>query len=300
MDEKILLLTDSACDLSPELEQRYGIRVLNIPILFEGKSYADRVEITPDEIYEILNTKEELPGTAHLNMVDFAEAYQKAVQEGYNRIIYFGLNSKGSSTFDASLMGKKLFFEYQPELEGKVEIYNIDSLSYSYGYGYPLMLAAERIEQGASAAEIVAFLQEFMRRRELYFAMYTLKFAKRSGRISAAAGFVGEMLGLRPVMTFEDGKNLTAEKVRGDKSVVPKLFELYKEKADPQNPQYVLLMGENPEPAQELARLIEQYNGQKPYDIGKMGVCVAINAGPQIVGISFQGREPVHTSGEVR
>ena len=260
--EKILLLTDSASDLTPEDEARTGIRVLNLPVSVEGKEYTDRVDLTPDEMYQILNTCKELPTTAHLNMVDFAEAFQKAAEEGYTDIIYMGLNSHGSATYQSALLGKKLFYEHLPQY-ADVKIHLLDSLSYSYGYGYPLVLAAARRDQGATAAELVDFIQDFLRHRELYFAMYTLQFAKRSGRIGAAASFVGEMLGLKPVMTFEGGDNITAAKVRGEKNVVPKLFEYYKENHDPGCPNYVLLQGEDPQPARELQALIEQRNEEE-------------------------------------
>ena len=142
--EKILLLTDSASDLTPEDEARTGIRVLNLPVSVEGKEYTDRVDLTPDEMYQILNTCKELPTTAHLNMVDFAEAFQKAAEEGYTDIIYMGLNSHGSATYQSALLGKKLFYEHLPQY-ADVKIHLLDSLSYSYGYGYPLVLAAARL-----------------------------------------------------------------------------------------------------------------------------------------------------------
>lgn len=108
------------------------------------------------------------------------------------------------------------------------------------------------------------------------------------------------MLGLKPVMTFEGGDNITAAKVRGEKNVVPRLFEYYKENYDPACPNYVLLEGEDPQPAKELQALIEGFNGQKPDLCGKMGVCVAINAGPRIVGISFRGKNGTHAVNEVQ
>ena len=182
--EKILLLTDSASDLTPEDEARTGVRVLNIPVGVEGKEYTDRVDLTPDDMYKILNTCKELPTTAHLNMVDFVEEYQKAAEEGYTDIIYMGLNSHGSATYQSAVMGKKLFYEHLPQYAGTVRIHLIDSLSYSYGYGYPLVLAAARRDQGAAADELVEFIQDFLRHRELYFAMYTRQF--ESGRGASA------------------------------------------------------------------------------------------------------------------
>ena len=81
--ENILLMTDSACDLSPEEEARYGIRVLNLPITVDGKPCIDRVDVTPDQMYGILNTCTELPTTAHLNMLDFLDAFETR-PERYN------------------------------------------------------------------------------------------------------------------------------------------------------------------------------------------------------------------------
>lgn len=288
--EKILLLTDSACDLTPEQEAESGVRVLNLPLSVHGEQLMDRADITPDEVYHILNTEEELPTTAHLNMVDFAQAYKAAADEGYDRIIYVGINSKGSATYEASLMGRSIFFENCPEYAETVKIYNVDSRSYSYGYGYPLQLAAGAVRAGKSAEEVVALLVDAMDHRELYFSMYTLKFAKKSGRVGAAASFMGELMGLRPIMAFPDGKNAAVDKVRGDKNVVPKLFELYKANVDPDHPEYAVLYGEDAAPADQLAGLIEAYNGQSPSMKGQMGACVSINVGPQIVGITFRGK----------
>lgn len=174
----------------------------------EGKEYTDRVDLTPDEMYQILNTCKELPTTAHLNMVDFAEAFQKAAEEGYTDIIYMGLNSHGSATYQSALLGKKLFYEHLPQY-ADVKIHLLDSLSYSYGYGYPLVLAAARRDQGATAAELVDFIQDFLRRRELYFAMYTLQFAKRSAGSARRQALWGDAR-LKPVMTFEGGDNTSA------------------------------------------------------------------------------------------
>lgn len=81
------------------------------------------MDLTPDDMYKILNTCKELPTTAHLNMVDFVEEYQKAAEEGYTDIIYMGLNSHGSATYQSAVMGKKLFYEHLPQYAGTVRIH---------------------------------------------------------------------------------------------------------------------------------------------------------------------------------
>ena len=97
----------------------------------------------------------------------------------------------------------------------------IDSLCYTYTYGYAVVQAAKQAEEGRSYEEILAYLDDYFSRAETYFSVYNLDFAKKSGRISVAAAFVGDMLGLRPIMSIIDGEIKIIEKVRGDKAVVP-------------------------------------------------------------------------------
>lgn len=289
--EKILLLSDSASDISLEEEQKLtNVRIINIPLCFSNEERRERVDITNQEMYQHLNTCTKLPTSARLNSYEFLEEYIRAWKEGYDHVIYLGLNSKGSGTFEASLMAKEIFFKNYPDLVGKFHITNVDGRCYSYGYGFPLFLAAKKLEQGASAQEIIDFLVDFIDHRCEYLAMFTLKFTRKSGRVSATAGFVGDILGLRPIMGFPNGENTIYDKVRGNKAVVPRLFSYFKEKVDPDFTDYCILYGEDYEPARELIELIKGYTGKEPVLQGEIGTAVAINAGPQIVGVCFKGK----------
>lgn len=286
--EKILLITDSSSDIPKQFEEELNIKILCMPITINGESFFDRLSFTPNEFFQILNENEEIPVTSHITAPVFAEEFYNAYKQGYTDVIYVSINQYGSSTYHASLQGKELLYEEYPETVGKINIYSIASNTFSMGYGVPVIKAAEMIKSGKyNADEIVNLIEKMLSEFDICFSMFTLKFAKKSGRLSATSAIVGEMLGIRPTITFREGKNVILNKVRGDKSVVPAIADYYfKNKLDNDN-EYFIIMGEDEEPAKELEEIICKQTGTKAKFIYKEGSCIAINAGPKIIGIGF-------------
>ena len=119
--------------------------------------------------------------------------------------------------------------------------------------------------------------------------MFTLKFIKKSGRISAAAAFAGELLGLRPVITIIDGNTATAAKVRGDNAVMPALAAHLKKRIAPGA--FYLVGGTDKENCKQLARLCKKELGRAPEMIFELGAAVATNTGPNAVAVVFLGEK---------
>lgn len=187
-------------------------------------------------------------------------------------------------------MAVNLFFQEHPEASGKLNIHVVDSRAYSLAYGQPVVQAAQMAENGSSVQSILDFLEDRFSRQEIYLACYTLEYAKRSGRITAAAAVVGDALGLRPIISLIDGKTKTVEKVRGDKNVVPKLAELYRKYHDPDYPEVMAASGSIHEYGEELRALLEQQTGQ-PVQHFKIGASIAINSGPRVAAICLLGKK---------
>ncbi|MEF9983501.1 MAG: DegV family protein [Oscillospiraceae bacterium] len=289
--EKILLMTDSSSDISKEMENELKIRVLNMPVAINGESYFDRESFSNDEFYEILNNNEEIPVTSHITAPVFMDEYLKAYNEGYTDIIYVSINENGSATYNASMQGKELLFDEYPELREKLNLYLIPSKTFSMGYGMPVALGAKMLnEETHTAKEIVAAIEEYLLKFDVCFSMYTLKFAKKSGRLSATAAFVGEMLGIRPLLTFRNGSNLIFDKVRGDKNIVPAIADYYLKNRVDGDDNYYIAIGEDQSVGVELENLIFAKTGKKAKMIYKEGACIAINAGPRIIGIGFMSK----------
>ena len=203
--------------------QELGIRIINLPITYEGKTLEDRVDFTSEEFYQMLNTCQELPTTAGVTPIRFLEEFWKASQEGYTHILYVSINGKGSNTLSNCYLAIEELFQSRPELADKLTIEAIDGKAYSLGYGYPLINAAKMLKEGATFQQLKDYLVKAIDENQIFTTFFTLKFAKRSGRLGSTAAFVGDLLGLRPIVSFPDGENVVLEKVRGDKGVIHRL-----------------------------------------------------------------------------
>ncbi len=289
---KIKIITDSACDLPEEYEAAHeNLDILPIPITIDGKGYYERRDFGPKKFYELLHQASQIPSTSHITNIQFAEEYQKAAEEGYTSIIVITITSRGSNMFQAANMAKDLFFEDCPQYKDKVGVYVLDSGTYTVGYGYAIKKAIDMIAEGKTAEEIVPWLEEYFARVEIYFAVFTLEYAKKSGRISAAAGFVGDVLGVRPIISIIDGETKIVEKVRGDKNVPGKLADWYMKRSAVPNFEYCTVTGEAEDFIEPFHRALEQRIGYPPYMTYPIGASIAINAGPKVLAFIVLGED---------
>lgn len=294
-NQKILLLTDSACDIEDEDLQESGIIMLPIPITIDGKGYLERVDFTKTEFYDRLQTAKELPVTSHILALTFQQAYEDALEHGYTDVITVTITSKGSNMFEAAVLAKRNFFEEHPEAAEDIRITILDSGSYTLGYGYPLLEAAKLIKAGATASDVIDYLEDMFSTIEIYFAPYSLVYAKKSGRIPAAAAFVGDVLGLRPIISIIDGKTTVIEKVRGDKNLVTRIVEqAYAHCTDKKSPT-AIIYGSAEECGEEIWKAVAKKFGHAPKARFQAGAAITINSGPKVVGLIVRGEKRYQT-----
>ena len=286
---KIKLMTDSASDIPKEYEEKYDIRILRFPITLGEKSFFDR-DYDHMEYYDMIINSKDFPTHAQITAFEFEELYNEYYEQGYSDLIYVSIASLGSNTYNNAVMAEKNFFENNPEAEGKYKVHVIDSGNYTGVYGFPLIKAAEKIENGASADEAIAYMQDWLSCAEVHFGCYTLEFVKRSGRVSTAAAFVGELMGLRPVIKIKGGISSTDAKVRGDKAIIPKVVEITADRIIPKTP-YCLVYGYFEDAERELAKELTKKLGYPPEMSFRIGGVIAANAGPKLVGAFFKGKE---------
>lgn len=281
---KILMLTDSCCDLPKETIEELGIKVLPFTLTVNGETFREIFDKSTQEVYEIMTHTDEIPKHAMINPILFEEAYKEAFNQGYTDVICVSINSQGSGTYNNSITAKNDFFDNNPEANGKMRIFNLDSKCYTIFYGYPIMEAVKKIRKGADAEEIVAYLEDWFNVCGIYAVPYNLKYARKSGRISAAAAFAGELLGLKPIILFADGTTETVEKIRGERNIVPKLVEVVEKNMTPQTP-YLLIHGRDDTLAKEVEKELFKRTGRKAEMYGAIGAAVASNIGPDIVAV---------------
>lgn len=281
---KIMIVTDSGCDLDKETIKELGIKVIPFTITIGDMSFKETYEKTTYEVYELMDQYSGIPKTAAVSPNDFLDAYNEAYSNGYTDIICVTLNSLGSATYNNSILAKNEFYENNSGADKKINIYNLDSKCYTSVYGYPITEAVKKIKKGLSAKEIVAYFEEWFERAAVYVVPFSLKYAKKSGRISAAKAFAGEMLGLKPVIEFADGITTTIDKIRGEKNIVPKLMDWLDKKMTPQTP-YVLIHGRDDTVAREVEKEIVKKYGRKAEMFTPIGAVVAANIGPDLVAV---------------
>ncbi|MCI5793518.1 MAG: DegV family protein [Ruminococcus sp.] len=287
---KIMIVTDSCCDLSKETIEELGITVLPFTLTMGGETFREIFDKSTQEVYDLMASSDEIPKHSQISPLTFEETYKKLYDEGYTDVISVSINSQGSGTYNNSIIGKDDFFENNPEANGKMRIFNIDSKSYTVLYGYPIMEAVKKIRKGASVEEIVAYFDDWFKVSAIYAVPYNLKYARKSGRISAAKAFAGELLGLKPIIEFADGETNTVDKIRGEKNIVPKLVECVEKRMTPQTP-YIMLHGRDDTLAKEIEKELIKRTGRKAETYQSIGAVVSANIGPDIVAVLIRRKD---------
>ncbi len=288
---KIVLMTDSACDITVENEQKYGIKVLCFRHAFGDQSYTSRVDFDNDKYYQMLDAFDGVPSTSQITPFQFQEYYEEEYKNGCTDLIYVSINGKGSATNGNAIMAKELFYEEYPEARDVMNIYVVDSGLYTGTYGFGVIEAAKLRDQGAAAEELVAFLEDWCAHYEVYFCMYTLKYAAKSGRINGAAAFLGNALGIKPLMHVQHGSIDDCAKVRGgDKNIAKAVMDHVMKAMEPGTPYYIAYGSDRTLiPMMENA-MIDKV-GYPAADYNQIGAEVAANTGPKALGVIFRRKD---------
>lgn len=283
---KIQIMTDSASDISYADEQKYAISVIPFPITLGDRTYTSRVDFDNEQFFSLMAQYDEIPKTAQITPFQFQEIYLREAQAGVTDLILVLINSKGSSTYDNSVQAIERFYEGYPEYRDVLHIHSFDGMGYNALYGSPVVHAAQMCADGAPLEAILQYLTDILPRRQLYFGIYDLTYAAKSGRIPTAAAFFGTKLGLKPVMKIFDNGITTAAKCRGERKLVEKIAEMSIADMEPGSP-YELVYGNDPACLEELRCLMVQQLGYEPAAAYQIGAAVAANSGPRVVGAAF-------------
>ena len=284
---KIKIATDSTADIPKSFCEELNISVLPLTILAGEKEYRDGVDIAPYEFYRIIDESKVLPVSSQVASVLYSELFEETWKAGYTDLIQVTLNSKGSGTYQAAVLSRELFYEEHPEAREQLAIHIIDSKTYSMAYGIGVIESAQLVQTGASAQEVIAHIEDWLEHTRPVFIPLNLRCVKKSGRISPAAAFVGDAIGLKPLITFEDGEAKIIGKARGERKAIAALLELCKKERKP-GTSYALVYGNNTEAFTQLKDACTQIMDKPPIAEYPVGCVIAINTGPDMVGILYR------------
>lgn len=284
---KYKIISDSGCDISKENEERYKIDLMPFEITLGDLSFWEREGMMGEEFLNKIQTAPEMPKTAQITQFRFEEKFEECVKEGYEEVLVVLINGTGSQTFSNAVQAEKALRE-NGKL-GNTRFYIIDSHTYSLGYGYPLVESAKKLEAGQSMDMVLAYLDDWFSSNELYILGLNLRHMKKSGRIKAAAAFLGELMNLKPIISLTDGESEVLKKCRGEKIGVTELVNLAASRAIPKTP-FILVKSLATETEQEFIRQYRKKTGSELAMTEFTGCAVGANIGTEFVGIFVKGQ----------
>ena len=281
MAKPIVLCADSTCDLTPELIEKYQVKILPLHVTVEEETYSDGGDITPDDIYAIYKEKKILPKTAAINMDEVLEFATPYIEAG-NDVLCVTLGSGLSTTFNSFRLAAM-------EQEG---IYVIDSNSLSTGNGHMVIAAAERIAAGMPVEQIVEEVQALTQNIEASFVVDTLEFLHKGGRCSAVAMLGANVLKLKPCIEVSNdgGKMGVSKKYRGTLERV--LEDYIKDRLDGRDDIdtsriFITHSGISAERIELVKNAIAKYKHFDEVHVSRAGCTISSHCGPNTLGIIF-------------
>ncbi|MBE5802499.1 MAG: DegV family protein [Clostridiales bacterium] len=278
---------DATADIPKDLQERFRIGVLPIPVTIGDQSFMSGTELDNVTFFQMMDEFSGIPVTSQITPYVFEELYQKEYQAGRKNLLLFLINSRGSATYNNAVAAREAFYAENEGARDQMNIHLFDGASYSAGYGYPAIIAAQKLEMGIPVDEVLRLTEKLLTKQCIYFGLYSLKYAGKSGRIPSAAVFVGEALGIKPIMKLWDHAITTEGKARGDKKLVREIVKMVSSDMEPKTP-YHVLYGSDETARDEMIDEMEKKIGYPPQYCFQIGPAIAINAGHKAVGVCFQ------------
>lgn len=275
--QTIGLVLDSASDLPLDVAVEEGIHVVPCTVRFGEAVYRDRYGLPLDRFYELLETHPEHPQTSQPSLPDFQETYEQALQL-HGHVLSVHISAELSGTYQAAVQAAK---EVDPE-----RITVVDSGTLSLSTGLMGLELAAAIRKGTALNGLIHRLDEMKRHSRLYCMLETLEYVVRGGRISKIRGLVGNLLGVRPILTLQQGTLETTAKVRSSE----KGLELVLSRLEDEIPEGASVLAvaahvKNPEMGGEVAEAFRERFAPKRMMEAEIGPVVGAHAGPGAWGI---------------
>ncbi|MBP3540516.1 MAG: DegV family protein [Clostridia bacterium] len=286
---KYKVCADASADIPAEVAKRYSIHTLGIPVTVGEESYISGVKLDNNTFYQLMEDCDTIPITSQITPYEFNELYKAEWADGTEHLLIFLLNSKGSATYANAVGSLDKFFEHHPDAKDAISIHILDGGSYTMGFGYAAVLAAQKLEMGMDVGEVLELVKGQLQRQAILFGMYTLKYAGKSGRIPSAAVFVGETLGIKPIMRVFDHQIITAGKARGEKKLVREVVKMTLADMQPGTP-YCVGYGSDTAARDEMIEEATRKIGYPPVYLFQVGPAISANTGARVVGIVYEAK----------
>ncbi len=273
----VRIVTDSTSDMPAEMAQELGIPVVPLSVVFGEETLKEGSEISHDVFYERLAHAKDLPTTSSPSVGDFLDTYREVLKET-DEIISIHLSSKLSATYSAATQAAAILAD-----EGaKIEV--VDSLTVSMGMTFMCQAAAKAAAEGSTLEEIRNIIDDMSPRISVYVVLNTLEYVRRGGRIGRARAFLGTMLRVKPILSFDGGEVHPEERVRTRSLALDRLFQMVT--SNPKIEEVGVAYSINAEEAEGLRQRLSEALAMD-VQMTRIGAVAGVHGGPGVLGVGF-------------
>jgi DegV family protein with EDD domain len=282
---KVAVVTDTTAYIPQELCDGLPIYTAPLQIIWGQETFRDVVDIQPAAFYDRLQNAKVMPTTSQPSPAVFIDIYQKLLDQGYD-IVSAHISSKLSGTLDSAIQARQHFPGARIEL--------VDSLTTSMCLGFPVLIAARAALQGATMEECKALIETGTANSGVLFAVATLEFLHRGGRIGGASAFLGTAFNLKPILELREGRIEAVERVRTMNKATDRLVDLFVERVGHHRPARIaVLHGNVPDTAQMLMdRVLQRFPKSDVTEavLTEVSAVVGAHTGPGVLGLAFSSQ----------
>lgn len=271
------IISDSTCNLTPELVAQYDVHIAPIAIQFGEETYEEGVDIDPDTFYNKIDEMGIIPTTSQPSPARFAQLYQQFSKQGHS-ILVLTVTEKHSGTFASATMAKSL----APEADVAV----FDSAAISLGTGWMIVEAARADAAGLSRDKILEKLKRIREHFYLFLTPATLKYLQMSGRVGRLQGALASMLNVKPIIALKEGALEALENVRTRTASIDRLVDKMVDSLGASTPiKLAIVHARAADEAQNLLEKAQASLNVDDYMMDDLSISLAVHGGPGILGI---------------
>ncbi|WP_432352509.1 DegV family protein [Sporosarcina sp. A2] len=277
--KKIAWITDTAAQLDDAFIKKNNVHILPLGVVFPEGSYRESIDLTQEEFYEKLNTTPASPKTSQPSIGEMLALYEQLQVEGYDFAIALHLSSGLSGTFDCAQAASNM---------SDFSVYPIDSKIGSFPMGKMIEIGNELFASGKTVEEVIETINELTSKSKLSFIPENLNQLHKSGRVSGTKTFISNLLNIKLVISFQNGKPVTTEKVRSTKKAKMNVTSLLHEDMENGSVPEVAVIHCNNAPDAEIwkTKLMQEFPTLK-VQVVSLSVCVGAHAGEGTTGLSW-------------
>ena len=289
---RVAVVTDTTHYMPRPLVEQLGLHEVSLYVTFEGETRREADITDLGEFYERLSRSPEMPSTSQPSVGDFLAVYEPLLEAGTD-IVSIHLSAGISGTFTAAEQARDELVERGVDPSRLVVL---DSATACAGLGMMAIAAASAAEQGATPHEAADAAQALRRQLKLWFAVDTLEFLRRGGRVGGAQAWMGTTLKIKPILSIES-EILPVERVRTSGRAFERLIDYLEARREDGCDTFFIQHIHAPDQAQRLIERGKQIYGRDPEFVSEIGPVIGAHVGPGLLGVSGIPRGLMYPSG---